>query len=422
MNTHSADHSPASQAKTGDLPGLIMRIVIPCCLLVLGVFAFWWLSQAQEKPQTPPADSKLIRTRVAALVRGDYTVVVKANGMVQAHNEVALSAQVSGQVEKVSPAFEVGSYFSRGDVLVELDDRDYQTAIAVAEATKLGAEAALQLATETYDRNFNLHAKKGVSEAILKQSFAARAQAAAQLDTVTAHLEQARRDLDRTRIRAPFDGRVRQKSVGVGQSVGLGAPLGHVFAIDYAEVRLPISSREQAFLDLPERQSDIPVDVELRDGINATSETVWHAKIVRTEGTLNADTLELFAIARIDDPFGLVSADPPLRIGQPIIASISGKTLDNVVSVPRTAVRQLDQVFFINDGELTNKTLDPIWTDADYLIVADPTIADGQLVAMTRIVYAPDGAKVEIIPDAEIELTTTSTDNKANTLTKPVAK
>lgn len=399
--------------------GVLLRIAFPLCVLLIGGAAFWKLAQPQEKAKTPPSEAKPIRTRVASLHREDYTVVVKTNGIVQPHNEVALSAEVPGLVVRVSPTFEVGAYFSEGDVLVELDDRDYVTAVAVAEATKLSAEAALQLASETHDRNLDLYEKKGVSEALLKQTFAEKTQASAQLDTAVAQLERAQRDLARTRIVAPFDGRVRQKDVGVGQSVGGGTPLGIVFAVDYAEVRLPIASRERAFLELPESPGDPPVEVELRDAIAADSHTLWHGKILRTEGTLDADSLELFAIARIDDPFGRRSGEPPLRIGQPVIASISGKTLDSVVAIPRPAVRQLDQIYFINDNRLLNAKVEPVWTDEDHLIISDPSIRDGQLIATTRIVYAPDGAKVEIIPEIE---ETTSRGNESSTITKPVAK
>jgi hypothetical protein len=179
--------------------------------------------------------------------------------------------------------------------------------------------------------------------------------------------------------------------------------LGTVFAVDFAEVRLPISGPELKYLDLPERIGDTPVDVELRDGINPESETVWTAKIVRTEGTLDENSLELFAIARIDDPYGLTSGAPPLRIGLPVIGSISGKMLENVVAIPRASIRQMDQVYFVDQNDLTirSKTIVPVWSDEENVLIRDPNVADGSLVSTTRIVYAPDGAKVEIIPETE---------------------
>ena len=410
-----------------NVAAVLLRLVAPIALLAIGIGAYTYFAIAPEKEKAPKAESKPIRTSATELAIEDYQVIIKTNGIVQAHNEVSLSAQVSGTVLQVNPVFEVGSYFSKGDVLLELDARDYQTALAVAEAQLLGAESALELATETYQRNKNLNAKNGVSKAVLKQSFAAKAQAAAQLDTAKAQVEQSKRDLERTKIVAAFDGRVRTRNVGVGQLVGGGAALGSVFAVDFAEVRLPISSAELQYIKLPELSSDPSVPVELTDSI-IESESVWNAKIVRTEGTLDLDSLNVFAIARIDDPFGVKSGEPPLRIGQPVVASIRGKILKDVVAIPRAATRQLDQVYFINEDEegaltLKNRKLEPVWSDEENLIIHDPTIKDGQKLARSRIVYAPDGAKVEIIPEiGEVELTASNEEIETTGETKPVSK
>jgi len=212
------------------------------------------------------------------------------------------------------------------------------------------------------------------------------------------------------------------KNIGIGQSVSVGAPLGVVFAVDFAEVRLPIAARELKYLDLPEFAADEPVEVTLRDAIDTDNETIWNATIVRTEGALDVNSLELFAIARVDDPFGRVSGAAPLRIGQPVKASIVGKTLDDVVAIPRTAVRQLDQVYFVDKQTMTlsGKKVTWLWSDAEHLIVRDPNIPDGQWLATTQIVYAPDGAKVERIED--IALTATAENSSVNSAkTKPVA-
>ena len=197
--------------------------------------------------------------------------------------------------------------------------------------------------------------------------------------------------------------------------MSLGSTLGVVFAVDFAEVRLPIAGRELQFIDLPELADDSPVEVELRNAINEASETVWKAKIIRTEGVLDEDSLELFAIARVDDPFGRKTGHPPLRIGQPVVGSIVGNVLTDVVALPRVAVRQLDQVFLVDKSELTlmAKTIFPIWSDEGYVIVRDPSIPDGALLATTHLVYAPNGAKVEIIPSIHLTTETAKTNTTA---------
>lgn len=402
--------SDQSQSATQDAPkasilGVVLRVSIPLGILALGCLAYSLLAIETEEEKAPALEAKVLRTRVTEIQVGDYPVVVRTHGVIQPHNQVTVSAQVSGQVKRVSPRFEVGAYFYAGDVLVELDDRDYLTAVAVAKANHRGAQSALELATQTHERLKELFAKNGISEAEVNEAAATQAQAAANLDSSAAQLEQAERDLERTKIVAAFDGRVRQKEVGLGQLVGAGTALGVVFAVDYAEIRLPIAGRELPFLKLPEMEGDPPVEVELRNAIGNSSANVWKAHIVRTEGALDKDSLELFAIARVDDPFGLRSGSPPLRIGQPLEGSIGGKILTDVVALPRLAVRRLDQVYLVDQEKstLSLRTIVPIWSDKNHVFVQDPMIKDGSLLSTTHLVHAADGAPVEII--SEIQLT-----------------
>lgn len=402
--------------------GLILRALFPMILLGLGIYAYTLLSKEQEQEPPPPAEFKPIRTRVVTLEVKDHPIIIRSNGMVQSHNEAPISAEVSGRVVEISPAFEVGSYFSKGDLLVRLDSRDYETNLAIAEAQEQGAKSAVQLAQLNHERSKKLLKRKVATQAVVDQAAATHAQTKAQLDQATAQVEQAKRDLERVRITAPFDGRVRAKTVGLGQSVAAGTPLGQIFAVDYAEVRLPISSNKLQYVTLPELATDPPVDVELRDGINPANETVWQGQIVRTEGTLNADSLELFAIARVDDPYGRKTNQTPLRIGQPVVAAIKGKVLHDVVLLPRDAVWQLDRINLVDKEELTlhSETIVPIWTDEQHVYVQDAAIDSQKLLATTRILYAPEEAKVEIIPEVPLANETATAEAKTKD-GKPVA-
>ena len=194
----------------------------------------------------------------------------------------------------------------------------------------------------------------------------------------------------------------KRNSLASGKWQAPTTPLGQIFAVDFAEVRLPISASQRDFLVLPEFANDPPVDVELRDAINKASKVVWKATIVRTEGVLDTDSRDLYAIARIDDPFGRHSDHPPLRIGQPVVASIGGITLHDVAILPRAAVRQLDKVVLVQRDELTlhPTTVTSLWSNAEHVIVDRSDIPEGMLLATTPMVFTPAGAKVDIIPSA----------------------
>jgi RND family efflux transporter MFP subunit len=403
---------------------VLVRAVLPVGILAAGVVAYMILSVEPEKAKSPPAVPQAIRTKVKELRVRDYPVVIRTHGVVRPHSEVILTAQVPGRIIRIHPGFEDGAFFSEGDVLLELETVDYETAVVAAEAQVARTQAAHAL-EETRAKQARLNwedlgYKEAPNELVLRLPQVREAKA--NVDSSLAQLEQSKRNLERTKIRAPFDGRVRRRTVGLGQSVGAGTPLGSVFAVDFAEVRLPIAGREIRFLNLPETAEDAPVEVELRSAVSDAEETAWKGIIIRTEGTLDENSLELFAIARVDDPFGLKSGKPPLRVGQPVTGSIAGKVLTNVVALPRVAVRQLDQVLLVDKTALTlmARTIVPIWSDEENIIVRDPSIQDGGWLSTTHLVYAPNGAKVEIIPD--IQPTTPASGTNTTAQAKPVTK
>ncbi len=401
------------------LAGVMLRLAIPCAILVAGWFGFQRLASRVEKPSRPEPEAVLLRSRIEEIAVVDYPVVVKTHAVVQAHNQITLTSQVAGVVAKTSRSFEVGAYFKEGEVLVEIDQSDYQTALDITQSELAAAKSALKLAIIVEERKLRLVKSSAVPQGEVETASASREQAEANVALAESNLEQAKLNLRRTKFVAPFNGRVMSKLIGVGQLAGQNAPLGEVFAIDYVEVRLPISGEQRAFLDLPEFSNDSPLAVQLQDGILQSDDSIWNGSIVRTEGVLDANSRDLFAIARIDDPFGQNSGKPPLRIGQPVIASIEGKVLHNVIALPRGAVRELDQIVLVNRADQTLLPLQvkTLWSDAERVIVSSSSIPKGMWLATTPMPFTPKGAKIEIIPPAQVAMTiadSTSTESDEN--------
>jgi RND family efflux transporter MFP subunit len=382
----------------------LWRIGLPVALLAVGGFGYGILSREPAKPKPPPAKPQPVRTKVTEVRARDFQVEVRTHGIVRAHQESTLSALVSGRVARISESFEDGAFFAAGDVLVELEAADHRNAVAMAEARLSGAKAALQLARLNQERDAALLKENLLPQTQADLTAAGLAQAEADANSATAQLDRAQRDLERTQVRAPYDGCVRKRSVGLGQLVGPGASLGTVFSVDLVEARLPIATRELRFLELSDTASRPPVPVELHDAVDRGDTNIWRGQIIRTEGALDENSLELFAIARIEDPFGRRSGRPPLRLGQPVTAVIRGKILTNVIALPRAAVRELDRVYLVHPKELTlaSRRITPLWSDEAHVVVRDPAILDGSLLATTHLVYAPEGARVEIIPDIPV--------------------
>ena len=400
----------------------VWRLILPLMFLGTGWVAFdhWMKPEVREKRQR--GLPQLPKTRVIELNVVDFEPQIETSGVIRAHNQITLTSQVSGRIVATHPQFEDGAYFEEGTVLVELDKADFKTAVASAKSQQAQALALLaQEQTRAKQARLDwedLGYEEEPSELVLRVPQLREAEA--RVEAAAAQLEQAERGLERCQIRAPFDGRMRQRMVGVSQTIGSGTSLASIFAVDYAEVRLPIEARHMRFLELPEEASDSPVKIILRDALDESNKIEREAWIVRTEGALNEQSLDLFAIARIDDPFGRESGKAPLRIGQPVSAKVPGRPFEKVVVIPRKAVRQLSRITVVDrdSNTITKRMVTPLWENDTDLIVSDESLIDGTLLATAFLVYTPDGTPVEILPDpspeGETPVATNGNDDKTD--------
>ena len=351
--------------------------------------------------------------RVVTVAPSDVELTVEAQGTVSPGVESVLVAQVPGRIEWVSEQFADGGLFRRGATLLRLEDSDQKLAVSRAEAQLARARTALELQeaeAEQARRDWEDLGRGEPTALTLRQP--QLAQARAELEGAEAGLEQARLDLARTRIAAPYEGRIRATRVDVGQYVTPGTPLAELFSTEYAEIRLPVTKDELGFLelDLSTASQSAATPVEL-SGELAGSVNTWSATIVRAAGELDPQTRMLPLWARIDDPYGRRGKRTPLPMGLYVDATIRGRTVNGAVVLPRSALRGESRVLVV-DGEerLRYRTVEVARVERDEVVIGGgldagervcvsplETVVDGMSVRTVTVDPAPEAAEGDLL-------------------------
>jgi RND family efflux transporter MFP subunit len=338
--------------------GKFFRFLLPLGLIGLSVVIVAVLiAIAQSKhPERKDAAAQAVLVEAIPAELSTLNFIVHSQGAVEPRTETTLVAEVSGQIVSVSPNFIAGGFFREGEALLQIDPSDYETALLRAQAALASrrAQYADQKArSEQALKDWeNLGRPGEPSDLVLRKPQLAEAQAGVQ--AAEAELQQAERDLQRTRIRVPYDGLVREKRVDVGQFVAAGTPLGVTFAIDIAEIRLPLSGNDLDYLNLP---SATRLDSAQRVPVTLTADEggvggAWQGQIVRTEGVIDRTSRVLYAVAEVVDPYGVLgrSDRPELKVGTFVRAEIQGRQAEDVVVLPRAVLRP-DQTVLIANAE-----------------------------------------------------------------------
>ena len=336
------------------LPLILIAVSL---LAVIGLVTFQNSQRAERKPETNKA--VLVDTIEAEVISLNFTV--NSQGTVKPRTETTLVSEVSGKIVSVAPEFVAGGFFRKGEVLLQIDPSDYEAGLKRAEAALASRKA--KLADETARSEQALKDWQNMGKQGQPSDLGLRkpqmADAKANVSAAEADVQKARRDLERTRITVPYDGLVRQKAVDIGQYVSPGTRLGVTFAIDTAEVRLPLTHNDLNYLALPSeteaKNKDKPFPPVTLSEERAGEKSQWQARIIRTEGVVDEISRVIYAVAQVTDPYGVLgqSHQQELKIGTFVNAEIQGLPADNVVVLPRFVLRPDNTVLVANsDDEL----------------------------------------------------------------------
>jgi RND family efflux transporter MFP subunit len=380
------------------------KYVLPLAVIALSVVlvvVMVTIAQGKRPERKDTSSQALLVDAIPAQVES-LNFSVYSQGAVKPRTETTLVAEVAGRIVSVSTNFIAGGFFRNGEVLLQIDPSDYETGLLRAQANLASRKAQYadqKARSEQAMKDWiNLGRKGEPSDLTLRKPQLAEALAAVQ--AAEAELQEAERDLQRTRIKLPYDGLVRSKGVDVGQFVSPGTPLGVTFAIDTAEIRLPLSSGDIAYLDLPsatrlDRANRIPVTLTAE---NSGFGDRWEAEIVRTEGVVDERSRVIYAVAEVVDPYGVLglSRQPELKMGAFVRAEIQGLRADNVVVLPRAVLLPDDTILVANDDrKLEIRPVTVARAEPRRVYLSDG-VEEGELVITTSLDVPIPGTQLAI--------------------------
>jgi RND family efflux transporter MFP subunit len=394
------------------------KILVPIAVLVVAAIGAFILVATAPSVEHVSPERAITAVRTREPKPQSVRLLVRSQGTVAPRTESALVPEVSGRVVWISPALVSGGFFEIGEPLLRIERRIYEMAVDRAKAAVTRALSEFDYADDELERQKGLSARDVASTSQLSQARRTRRVADASLTEARVALEQAEWELERTEILAPFEGRVREERVDVGQVVSRGASLGTIYATDHVEIRLPVADHQLAYLDLPRFPRRASVAAGSTDGVAepaaapfpivrlrarfAGQEHEWTGYVVRTEGEIDARSRMVHVVARVDDPYGMKrdrDDKPPLAVGLFVRAEIEGPLAEDVIVVPRYALRDARHILIVDaEDRLHTREVEVLRIDGDDVLIQG-ALAPGERICVSPLQIVVEGMRVRPMPD-----------------------
>ncbi|MBX2858337.1 MAG: efflux RND transporter periplasmic adaptor subunit [Cellvibrionaceae bacterium] len=322
------------------------QILYPILVLLLAAGVVAGLLATKSPPDKKKPETKIPYVSTEIIQLEPMTLSVNSQGVVNAKFSTNLLAQVAGEIIQVSESFVRGGVVRKGELLAQIDPLNYEVQLEQANATLASARAQFILERaqgQVAEAEWGQITTAKPSELGLRKP--QQEQALAAVKAAEASVKQANKDLQRTRIIAPFNALVTQRQVSPGTFVNMGTAIGEVMDVAVAEVRLPVPASEMAFL----HRHGIGATAALRASV-AGKPQQWQAKIVRDEGLVDERSRMVFLVAEVHDPYLFFEQqDLPasksqdskrLPFGTYVNAEIEGISLPAAASVPRHLLKE----------------------------------------------------------------------------------
>ena len=380
----------------------VIQWTAPFFILILGLIIFWWFGSMKKAPSKKERLVMVPSIEVITAKPKKVILTVHSQGTVTARTAIDLVAEVSGKIIDVAPNFREGDTFEKGDLLVTLESVSYRSLLAQSKAAVANANLLFQQEKAQANQaevDWKRNGKGLANPLVLRKPQLEKAQA--DLASALAQKELAAYQLEKTKIRAPFSGRISEKLGDIGTFANAGnTVLAKLYEDSILEVTLPLSSKEFSELGIPDnfavRDPNKGLAVVLK-GTQGGSRQQWMGRLTRVSGMIDPQT-RLFTVvvtvSRKDQDINTRFLKP----GDFVEATIQGKSVESVFVLPRFALFDEQKVRVVDkENQLNFRTVNLLKTTSEEIFVQSGLI-EGELINVTPLDFALEGIKVAPVP------------------------
>lgn len=341
---------------------------------------------------------------VTHVEKGTFEPVIVATGTVQPVEDVQLSPLVSGQIIRRDPTFTPGGFVKKNQILLQIDPSDYQNTLELRKSELMQSQTTLdtemgrqQIASQDLQLivDDSLFGSNPLSEEerqlVLRKPQLNAVKAT--IEASKASVKQARLNLERTTIRAPFDAHILTQNVSTGSQVSQGDNLGRIVGTDYYWIIATVPVSKLQWLKFPRNSSEKGSPVRIENSTTWPNGTHREGYLERKIGALDGQTRLARVLVRVEDPLGKKmnsSNTPMLIIGSFVEVFINANPIENVVRLNKDFVRSSETVWVMKDDKLEIREVDIALTDDQYAYISNG-LQNGDKVVTTDLSTVNNG-------------------------------
>ncbi len=360
----------------------LLKIILPLCLIGGGVAGYEYYKAQEVTLDRKPVEKTVPVVDVMNISPGRFTTRIRAMGTVQPDRKVDVKAQVAGKVEKVAEQFVQGGLLKKGQMMVQLEEADYNLAVDKAQSALNQALADFEIEKgqqQIAKEELSLMAKMsvdGIQETSLILRKPQLEQARAAVESAESDLETARLNLKRTQICAPFHALILSKDVDVGAMAAAQGTLATLVDVTCFQVKVQVPLDRLDRIRIHEKNGS-PARVR---SLYAGRE--WPGTVVRSTGSVTGQSRMAGVIIQVNDPLGLGpdKGRPAMLLDDHVEAVIEGREFEKVFVLPRVVLREDSNLWMFNDGRLEVRKVAPVWIEDDRVFIQSGLLAGDQVI------------------------------------------